>query len=432
MTQTHRICLITPGHLATNPRIVKEADALAAAGYEVFVIAADYLEWASAADAEFDDRPWRLVRRIPFGPRAPKPAYVWQTLRRRAARGLIGRIGFQRGLVERAIHPIAPDLARAAEAVAADLYIAHYVAALPAAAQAASRHGAKLGFDAEDYHSGEYPDSPEYAFDRELTCAVERRYLPRCDHLTAASPGIAAAYADRYGIRSPTVVLNVFSRKNAPSAATPRGSARPGPSVYWFSQTVGPDRGLECAVRALGVAQSQPHFYLRGIPIAGYVGHLQHLAAASGATDRLHILPPAEPDQMERLASVYDVGLVAETGSTQSRSIALTNKLFTYVLAGIPMAMSDIPAHGMLRANLGAAARLFPVDDVGALAAALDHFLGDASVLAGARATAFNLGQQTYNWEKEQDVLLSTIQRTLSRPIQRDEKREMQLAARRV
>ena len=50
--------------------------------------------------------------------------------------------------------PVA-GLHAAACAVPADLYIAHYVAALPAAGAAAQRHGALLGFDAEDFHSGE-------------------------------------------------------------------------------------------------------------------------------------------------------------------------------------------------------------------------------------------------------------------------------------
>ena len=31
--ELRRVCLLTPGHLSTNPRLVKEADALANAGY---------------------------------------------------------------------------------------------------------------------------------------------------------------------------------------------------------------------------------------------------------------------------------------------------------------------------------------------------------------------------------------------------------------
>ena len=57
---------------------------------------------------------------------------------------------------ERAMHYVVPELAHAAAAVAADLYIAHNLAALPAARHAARRHRGRLGFDAEDYHRGQF------------------------------------------------------------------------------------------------------------------------------------------------------------------------------------------------------------------------------------------------------------------------------------
>ena len=37
-----RICLVTPGQPSTNPRLVKEADALCEAGYDVQVVACKY------------------------------------------------------------------------------------------------------------------------------------------------------------------------------------------------------------------------------------------------------------------------------------------------------------------------------------------------------------------------------------------------------
>src|SRR4051812_42167748 len=40
-----RVCLITPGHLATNPRLVKEVDALTEAGYAVHVVFTQYMDY---------------------------------------------------------------------------------------------------------------------------------------------------------------------------------------------------------------------------------------------------------------------------------------------------------------------------------------------------------------------------------------------------
>ena len=44
------VCLVTPAHLASNPRLVKEADALHAAGYRTHVVAADLAESLRAMD----------------------------------------------------------------------------------------------------------------------------------------------------------------------------------------------------------------------------------------------------------------------------------------------------------------------------------------------------------------------------------------------
>ena len=156
-------------------------------------------------------------------------------------------------------HPASPDITAAALEVRADLYIAHYPAALPAAAKSAARHGAHYAFDAEDFHLGDLPDLPEHERERRQLRAIEGAYLPGAAYVTASSPGIADAYARAYGIKRPAVVLNVFPLSRAPASTTPRGTAEPGPSLYWFSQTIGPDRGLETAVAAIGRARSRPH-----------------------------------------------------------------------------------------------------------------------------------------------------------------------------
>lgn len=414
-----RICLITPGHLSTNPRIVKEADALAAAGHAVEVVTGRYLPWGEAADAAFASRPWRVRAAVPFGPRAPLSTRLSQRAGRQAAR-LAVRAGpkafeaaFEGAFAGRASHDAAAALARAALAVPADLYVAHYVAALPAAARAARRHGALYAFDAEDFHLGDLPDAPEHDFERRLIRAVEARWLPGCAYLTAAAPGIAEAYAAEYSLPRPTTVLNVFPRGEAPPAATPAGSAVPGPSVYWFSQTIGPGRGLECAVRAVGRARTRPHLYLRGAIAPAYAEALAALAREAGAAERLHLLPLAEPHAMVREAAAFDLGLVGETGATRNRTIALTNKQFTYLLAGAPSVLSDIPAHRAFAAQAPGASLLYAVDDADDLARALDALLADPARLAAARAQAFALGQTRFNWEHEQAGLLACVEGAL-------------------
>jgi hypothetical protein len=63
-----------------------EADALSELGFDVTVITGDHLDWGRKADRAFVGRPWRLERKVAFGPMAPKVRYVVQNLQRRFAR----------------------------------------------------------------------------------------------------------------------------------------------------------------------------------------------------------------------------------------------------------------------------------------------------------------------------------------------------------
>ncbi len=406
-----RICIVTPFHVSMNPRVVKEADALAAAGYTVSVIAPDFSGWAHEADKSYQDRPWKIVAKPTFGPGSGKLQRMVEIARRLfstiAARGLHIHHPV---IVHAALHPVTPLLIKAAMNEKADLYIAHVIAALPAAAIAARHNHALCAYDAEDFHLGEFDDTPKTLFKRQLVELTERRYLPECCYVTASSPLIATAYRDTYGIGLPQVLLNVFPIAHAPHYATLKGSAVPGPSVYWFSQTMGPNRGLECAIRAIGVAKTRPHLYLRGGSSLDYRHQLTNLAKEVGADDRLHFLPLGHPLELERLASVYDIGLSCEPGTTENNKRALGNKLFGYLLAGIPIVASDTPAHRALADTAASPAlRLYRTEDPVSLATSIDSLLENPTSLAEIRAAAYALGQRQFNWDLESDRLLQLV-----------------------
>ena len=74
------VCIVSPGNLASNPRVLKEADALHEAGYAVTAVVCDYTEALRPFDDEIAARaPWKVVR-------VARPAGERQV--GRAARGL--------------------------------------------------------------------------------------------------------------------------------------------------------------------------------------------------------------------------------------------------------------------------------------------------------------------------------------------------------
>jgi hypothetical protein len=46
------VCIVSPGNLASNPRVLKEADALHGAGYDVTSVFCSYSDALRAADDE--------------------------------------------------------------------------------------------------------------------------------------------------------------------------------------------------------------------------------------------------------------------------------------------------------------------------------------------------------------------------------------------
>jgi glycosyltransferase involved in cell wall biosynthesis len=390
---------------------VKEADALHEAGFAVRVVAGDATPGVRPLDAAILARaPWPVVK-VGLGPRA---LHLARRTRQEFARAAFARGTRSDRVTVWAQSAISGRLARAAAAEAADLYIAHCLDALPAAAWAARRHGAKLGFDAEDDHVGELDESPENRSHIEVRRRIEVLYLPHCQHLTAASPGIACAYRDRHGVAM-TPILNVFPLAQAPAdAPTGRRRWHGDPlSVYWFSQTIGPGRGLEPFIHAMGKMRGRVTLSLRGSDFLGYSARLEAIAADAGVAGAVRFLPPAPPDEMTRLAAHHDVGLAPELCTPPNHAICLSNKIFTYLLAGIPVLLSDTPAQRNISADLGDAARLMELTNPDSIAAALEAWAADSDVLATAKAAAWRLGQTRFNWDLEKQQLLRKVRTTI-------------------
>ena len=381
-----------------------------AAGYDVAIVYARFIPRLYTVDETI------LAKHPEWNVRAVSWAWegiggrlrrVATALRERAAGAAYRRTGALQAavLAQGRTHT---EMARLARRTPADLYVAHNLSALPAAARAAAHHGAALGFDAEDFHRGELADTPENRPARALTVRVEDAYLPRCDYVTAASDGIARAYAEAVGIDEPAVILNVFPLAErggvVPDAAltseVPEGSR----SLFWFSQTIGAGRGLEDALAALPLLPDDVVLSLRGQWAPGYERTFMREAEALGVGRRVRVLPTVPPAHLIPLAARHDVGLALERAEPINRDLCLTNKLFTYLTAGIPSVATDTTGQRSVGEDIPQAVRLVPAGDPAAFAREA-AFLLDAGDRA--RRAASDAAESRYNWEAEQSTLLA-------------------------
>src|SRR5699024_8713131 len=128
-------------------------------------------------------------------------------------------------------------------------------------------------------------------------------------------------------------------------------------------QTIGLDRGLQTFIHAMARTTARVTLDIRGSNRWGHGDRLMELARELGVADRVSLLPMAPPQEMVRLAVDYDIGLSLETDVSENRRVCLTNKIFTYLLAGVPVLLSDTPAQEALAPELDAAARVVSLAD---------------------------------------------------------------------
>jgi glycosyltransferase involved in cell wall biosynthesis len=304
------------------------------------------------------------------------------------------------------------ELLAEAIAVPADLYIAHNLAALPIAVKAAKFHQSKAGFDAEDFHRGELVD--QVSLQSQLVRRIEDYYLPQVNHLTAASPLISEAYQKLYPALKAHVINNVFSIQDRSSRL--ECSTRQSLHLFWFSQTIGNNRGIEDAIQAIGATRkSDIYLHLLGFCTEAMKTYLKNLSTGQGlAADQLVFMQVVAPDQVVRISSQFDIGLALEQGNTLNRSICLTNKIFTYVLAGNAIIASNTQGQVAFMEQYPEIGKTYAIGNIKAFANQIMYFYENREALNECRRKAWELGTGELNWEKEQTKFLALVDSVLS------------------
>jgi glycosyltransferase involved in cell wall biosynthesis len=97
-------------------------------------------------------------------------------------------------------------------------------------------------------------------------------------------------------------------------------------------------RGIELLLEAFGTAESNGHLVFMGF------GKLEGLVREYAARHRhIHFHPPVPSEEVITYASGADVGFSLNENTCLSHYYSLPNKIFEYLLAGVPVIASDFP-----------------------------------------------------------------------------------------
>jgi glycosyltransferase involved in cell wall biosynthesis len=408
-----RVCLISSVHPWVNPRLVKEADALAARGHDVTVVTKRVDRWSDDRDAPLlAGKAWVAVR---VGLMRDDPADRWRwfssAVRAGAALRAYRAFGGMR-LAEEGYYRGFDRVLRAAEDTRAEFFIAHTQGALPIAARAAARAGVRYGFDCEDLLAEEAADGLRDPSVRRAILEIERTYLPGAAYVTATSHAMASYLVDRYAIATPEVIYNVFPNAEFDGLAPPAARApRDTLELAWISATIGPGRGLEDAVRALARLPASVRLTIFGRMLPAYEPHLRALADRVGVGGRVAVRAIPGPHDIAAAIAAFDVGLSLDLNDCANRSLTVCNKVFEYLQAGLVVGATDTAGQREVIERIPAAGFLYQPGDDAALAGALKIYASDRRALLRAQTAAWEAGRSRYTWDCDRAVFLAAFER---------------------
>jgi glycogen(starch) synthase len=375
-----RVTMLVKSDVLHDARVRREAESLAAAGHEVTVIGEQRPAPQSRLDLAFDgvEIRWTKDRAAAVAAttaRGRAPAFVrWAGLpwhRRRAIR----------------------QFQRRAAAICADqqpdVVHAHDFSALRVGAELAARTGARLVYDSHECWTGRRLEGRPEPLGRASDRRIERRLGTRADHVLTVSTGIADWMHQQYGWNHVTVVRNTFpvqGTRDRPAISAP-------PAGILYAGRVDAKRDLMTAVDGL-------RGHALALTVLGPADpvHLAQLAKLGCVAE-----PPLPIDDVDARYRAAGIALVPLTDDQLNHQLALPNKVFHAVRAGVPVVAADLPELRRIvtEHDLG---ELYTPGDPASLRAAVDRVLArHTSLLQSVADATTNL-----TWPHDEAALVNT------------------------
>jgi len=319
-----KILFLTTHNLATNPRLVKEILLALENNFTVEVICFEFENWSEENNEKLK-KELTSVKFITI-PAGRKPLLLWffSVVNEQISRKLILLLKSERlfaNAVSRRSRLIIKNLNKVSKP---DWVTGNNPGDMYDTALTPRKFNCKAGFDVEDYHPGEGNDRRLQG----LTKQLMQQLLPKMDYVSFAAPLIMEEVnkSQNRGVSNWFTVLNYFpSEEFALSVAPITGPLK----LVWFSQNISFSRGLELILPAVESHKGKVELHLYGnvdedfkkLNLDGFDNILLH--------------GPVSQQQLHRQLARYDVGLALEPAKDRNNDLAISNKLLSYLQAGL-------------------------------------------------------------------------------------------------
>lgn len=292
--------------------------------------------------------------------------------------------------------------------LSASIYFASDLYALPVMTRVAKKHEGKVVFDSRELYA-HLDSSAGKPWISLFWSTLERRHIRKADVVVTVNDSIADRLKEAYRIERPVVVRNVPGYDHVEKSNRLREELNiPAErKIVLYQGGLRPGRGLFQLIEAVKHVKRAHLVIIGDGPLKD--GAMQ---AAQPLGDRVDFIPFTLPDELLSLTASADLGAVLIEPLTESLRLALPNKLFEYLIAGIPVLASPIPEMKRVVETFNVGVLAHPDDPV-QLVNSLETALFDETQRAEWRDNA-DRAMKSYSWANDKVLFQQTIEQLLA------------------
>lgn len=224
---------------------------------------------------------------------------------------------------------------------------------------------------------------------------IEKKAVPQFKWGYTVSNGIADIFKQRYGVSYQTI-------RNVPILK--EYVIKSDKKLLLYQGAVNEARGFEILIPAMKQIDAK-------LVICGdgnYMDQLKKLIVDHELTHKIELKGMIPPEELQQVASTSYIGIGIAEPVGLNQLLALPNKFFDYIHAGLPQIAPDFPEYRKINSEMEVAVLLTDFSVAG-VAAAVNQLLQNDVLYKSLAANCLS-AREVFNWQQEEKKLIAFYQ----------------------